>query len=211
MFLRVFIFLAHLFPAPGAEELTLFVRCLSCQAGSEVYVPYDGIHELGGPSKVIAGKEIEPPQPGCGRATVRVQEIDSLARLVFEGEQLGNCLENKYSSQVKYVTRARQRAASFWSLTVQRETPSTTPADSPADSPEDDGADDGAVDGAGPCALGPVEYCCLVEVWHLRRGNVVHQAEGPRPRTLPSPEAWYWLAQWCKQENLDLTEWECYS
>ena len=55
------------------------------------------------------------------------------------------------------------------------------------------------------------EYLCLVEVWHLRRGNVVHQAEGPRPRTIPTPEAWYWLGEWCKQERLDLNEWECYS
>ena len=55
------------------------------------------------------------------------------------------------------------------------------------------------------------EYLCLVEVWHLRRGNVVHQAEGPRPRTIPTPEAWYWLGEWCKQERLDLSEWECYS
>jgi hypothetical protein len=172
-----------------------------------VYVPYDGVHELGSPSKTILGKEIDPPQPGYGRATVRVQEIDSLRRLVFEGEQLGNCLENKYSSQVKYVTRARQRAASFWSLTVQRETLPAGAAEAVAEGAE---GEDGS--GAGPpCTLGPVEYMCLVEIWHLRRGNVVHQAEGPRPRTIPSPEAWYWLSQWCKQENLDLAEWECYS
>ena len=34
------------------------------------------------------------------------------------------------------------------------------------------------------------------EVWHLRQGHMIRQAEGPRPRTLPGPEAWYWLNVW---------------
>lgn len=167
-----------------------------------MYVPYDGVHQLGGPPRTILGKEVEPPQPGHGPVTVRMQEISSLRRLIFEGEQLGNCLRDRYSSQVKYVSRARQRASSYWSLTLQRE---RSPEEAAAAAAKSNGSN------AATSTLGPVEYMCLVEIWHLRRGNVVHQAEGPRPRTIPSPEAWYWLDQWCKQENLDLTEWECYS
>ena len=34
-----------------------------------------------------------------------------------------------------------------------------------------------------------VEYLCLVEVWHTAGGNEIRQAEGPRPRTIPGPEA----------------------
>ena len=112
--------------------------------------------------------------------TVRIAEILSLKRLVYEGEMLGNCLEDRYTSQIKYVSRVRQRVSSFWSMTFVR-------------------------------PGGDMDYQCLVEVWHLRRGNVIHQAEGQRPRTLPTPEAWYWLDQWCTAENLDLKEWNCYS
>ncbi|KAH8050941.1 hypothetical protein JL721_11290 [Aureococcus anophagefferens] len=51
-------------------------------------------------------------------ATVRVEEILSLKRLIYEGNQLDNCLEDRRSSQVKYVMRARQRVSSFWSFTL---------------------------------------------------------------------------------------------
>ena len=88
---------------------------------------------------------------------------------------------------------------------------------------------------------GPVEYLCLVEVrrtwsglglglglgialnpapntspnpnqvWHTAGGNEIRQAEGPRPRTIPGPEAWYWLDRWCSREGVDLSTWDCYS
>ena len=173
--------------------------------GTKVYVPYDGNHVLGGPAgKQTEGKEEEEeeeeaaydaavasiaglvdsvrngPPTGSVPATVRILEIDSLKRLVFEGQMLGNCLEGRLHSQVKYVSRVRQRSSSYWSMTILRE--------------------DGTLD-----------YECLVEVWHLRRGNVIHQAEGPRPRTIPTPEAWYWLSAWCDEQNLDLSNWNCYS
>ena len=118
------------------------------------------------------------------QTTVRVAEILSLRRLIYEGEQLGNCLRDKPRSQIKYVSRARQRASSFWSLTRSR--------------PRADGAP-------------RVEHLCLIEVWHLRQGNIIRQAEGLRPRTIPSAEAWYWLEQWCDAEGVDLSTWDCYS
>ena len=37
------------------------------------------------------------------------------------------------------------------------------------------------------------------------------KAEGPRPRTIPGPEAWYWLDRWCRREGVDLSTWDCYS
>ena len=82
-------------------------------AETVVYVPYDGNYSLGG----VDGLQ---RQPGSEPVTVRILEIDSLKRLVFEGQQLGNCLENKLHSQVKYVSRARQRISSFWSMTLLR-------------------------------------------------------------------------------------------
>ena len=118
------------------------------------------------------------------QTTVRIAEILSLRRLIYEGEQLGNCLRDKPRSQIKYVSRARQRASSFWSLTRSR--------------PRADGAP-------------RVEHLCLIEVWHLRQGNIIRQAEGVRPRTIPSAEAWYWLEQWCDAEGVDLSTWDCYS
>merc|ERR1712070_801589 len=119
-----------------------------------------------------------------------------------------NCLEDRYSSQLKYVQRARQRVSSFWSFTF------TYAAD------------------------GKPNYVLLAEVWHLRSGNIIRQAEGPRPRTIPGPEvitptfarcdtplspfvflylgfffleAWYWLDKWCEQEGVDLETWDIYS
>ncbi len=136
---------------------------------SQVRVPYDGKYQLGG-----AGEYGSKP------ATVRVAEILSLRRLLYEGEQLCNCLEGSRRSQVKYVSRARARVSSFWSLTKQEEG-------------------------------GPVQYLCLVEVWHTARGNEIRQAEGPRPRTIPGPEAWYWMGRWCEREGVDLSTWDCYS
>jgi len=58
---------------------------------------------------------------------------------------------------------------------------------------------------------GPVEHLCLIEVWHMGNGNEIRQAEGPRPRTIPGVEAWYWMDQWCKREGVDLSTWDCYS
>ena len=52
---------------------------------------------------------------------------------------------------------------------------------------------------------------CLLEVWHTARGNEIRQAEGPRPRTIPGPEAWYWMGRWCEREGIDLSTWDCYS
>ena len=120
-------------------------------------------------------------QPGAEPATVRVAEILSLRRLFYEGEQLCNCLEDSRRSQSKYLQRARERVSSFWSLTRQEEG-------------------------------GPVEHLCLIEVWHMGGGrNEIRQAEGPRPRTIPSAEAWYWLQHWCEREGVDLSTWDCYS
>lgn len=136
----------------------------SVPAGTKVYVPYEGLFEF---------EEESIPM------TVRVAEILSLQRLVYEGAALGNCLKDNRRSQVKYVSRVRQRMSSFWSMTF--------------------------------IISGDVHFQCLVEVWHLRRGNIIHQAEGPRPRTIPSPMAWHFLEKWCDKQKLDLTEWECYS
>ena len=94
--------------------------------------------------------------------------------------------QDKRRSQVKYLMRIRQRTSSYWSMTF------IYPEDKANGTPE-------------------ISYQCLVEVWHLRSGNIIHQAEGPRPRTIPTAEAWYFLSKWCEQENLDLTQWECYS
>ena len=136
----------------------------SVPSGTKVYVPYEGLFEF--------EQESVP-------MTVRVAEILSLQRLVYEGTALGNCLRDNRRSQVKYVSRVRQRMSSFWSMTF--------------------------------VIGGDVHFQCLVEVWHLRRGNIIHQAEGPRPRTIPSPMAWHFLEKWCDKQKLDLTEWECYS
>ncbi len=118
---------------------------------------------------------------GARPCTVAITEISSLRRLIYEGKQLNNCLETKFDSQVKYVMRARQRVSSFWSLTFTY-----------------------------PDEREPV-YALLAEVWHLREGNIIRQAEGPRPRTLPGPEAWYWLDQWCTREDINLETWDVYS
>ena len=114
---------------------------------------------------------------------MRVEEVLSLKRLIYEGQQLNNCLENKRDSQLKYVMRARQRVSSFWSFTISR-----------ADSENN-----------------TAQHVLLLEVWHLREGNIVRQAEGQRPRTLPSPEAWHWMVKWCERENIDWTTWNVYS
>ena len=60
-------------------------------------------------------------------------------------------------------------------------------------------------------AEGVAKHVLLLEVWHLRRGHVVRQAEGQRPRTLPSPEAWHWMRHWCDREGVDWTTWDIYS
>ncbi|KAL1504656.1 hypothetical protein AB1Y20_008436 [Prymnesium parvum] len=147
----------------------MFELSATIPQGTRVYVPYDGRYELGGNG-----------QPGQRAATVRIAEILSLRRLFFEGEQLSNCLEDSRRSQGKYLSRARARVSSFWSLTKQE--------------PE-----------------AAVKHLCLIEVWHLADSNIIRQAEGPRPRTLPSAEAWYWMARWCERENIDLSAWDCYS
>lgn len=116
--------------------------------GTEVQVPYvQGSETLG----------VEDA-PGAEACQLKVEEIRSLKRLIHEGKMLGNCLENRYSSQVKYVMRIRQRSSSYWSMTAVRE-------------------------------CGRVDFLGLLEVWHLEGGkNIVHQFEGPRPRTLPLAE-----------------------
>ncbi|KAJ1640975.1 hypothetical protein T492DRAFT_925099 [Pavlovales sp. CCMP2436] len=151
----------------------LFQEAATIPAGTRLRVPYDdeaGAVELG--------------DPGCRGAeavTVRVAEIRSLKRLIYEGKMLNNCLETKFDSQLKYISRARQRVSSFWSLTYAR----------PGEA--------------------VVEHKCLLEVWHLREGDIIRQAEGPRPRTIPSADAFYWVNEWCKRNGVDLSTWDCYS
>ncbi|KAJ1448536.1 hypothetical protein M885DRAFT_623337 [Pelagophyceae sp. CCMP2097] len=141
-----------------------------------VRVPYDDDANGGhGPYK------LGPGGLGSQKHSIRVEEVLSLKRLIYEGKALDNCLEDKYSSQVKYVQRARQRVSSFWSFTA---TSATNPKP---------------------------QHILLLEVWHLRTGDIVRQAEGPRPRTLPAPEAWYYAGQWCKQNQVDFTTWDHYS
>ena len=148
----------------------LFELEATIPAGTAVKVPYDGTYELGGEG-----------EPGSRKATVRIAEILSLSRLFYEGEQLCNCLEDSRRSQSKYLSRARARVSSFWSLT--RQAAGATKA----------------------------EHLCLIEVWHMRDENIIRQAEGPHPRTIPTPEAWYWMDKWCKAEGIDLSTWDCYS
>ncbi len=148
----------------------LFELDATIPSGTVVRVPYDDRYELGGEG-----------QPGARRATVRIAEILSLSRLFYEGEQLSNCLEDSRRSQSKYLSRARARVSSFWSLTRQ------------------------------PAGADKAEHLCLIEVWHMRDSNIIRQAEGPHPRTLPDAEAWYWMDKWCKAEGIDLSTWDCYS
>eukprot|EP00277_Geminigera_cryophila_P001363 CAMPEP_0179428606 /NCGR_PEP_ID=MMETSP0799-20121207/14228_1 /TAXON_ID=46947 /ORGANISM="Geminigera cryophila, Strain CCMP2564" /LENGTH=542 /DNA_ID=CAMNT_0021204169 /DNA_START=141 /DNA_END=1769 /DNA_ORIENTATION=- len=137
------------------------------------------------PSNGGRGKYFLGPDSKEGRgarpATVRVAEIGSLRELIREGNKLNNCLENRYDSQLKYVMRARQRTSSFWSFTFSYE--------------------------------GDEEptHVMLLEIWHLRQGNIVRQAEGPRPRTIPGPEAWYWMVEWCEREGVNWETWDIYS
>ena len=143
---------------------------------SNVTVPYDEPYNFGhGPYELGPGTD-----RGAAPKTVRVEEILSLKRLIYEGDQLDNCLEDRRSSQVKYVMRARQRVSSFWSFTLSD-------------------------------AAGKLDHVLLLEVWHLRGQNIVRQAEGPRPRTLPSPEAWHWMKVWCEREGVDWQTWDIYS
>ena len=156
----------------------LFVEGATIPAGTRLRVPYDspahggqkGAYTLGGPN-----------ERGSEPVTVAMTEIRSLRRLLYEGRALNNCLQNKVDSQVKYISRARQRVSSFWSLTYAR----------PAE--------------------GAIVHRCLVEVWHLREGDVVRQAEGPRPRTIPSADAFYWVSRWCEANDVNLGTWDCYS
>ena len=103
----------ELFQTNPAGINGMFRTNATIPAETIVYVPYDGNYSLGGVDRLQR-------QPGSEPVTVRILEIDSLKRLVFEGQQLGNCLENKLHSQVKYVSRARQRISSFWSMTLLR-------------------------------------------------------------------------------------------
>lgn len=156
----------------------MFLQNATIPKGTAFAVPYDDEYNGGVGEYRLGGKG----QKGSWPMDVQVREVLSLRRLIYEGEQLGNCLENKRSSQLKYVQRARQRVSSFWSLTYSR------PGDA---KPHHD---------------------LLIEVWHLREeGNIVRQAEGPRPRTIPGPEAWYWMRKWCKANNVDADAWNCYS
>ena len=81
-----------------------------------VTVPYDedgGWYDGHGPYELGVGTA-----RGGTPKTIRVEEILSLKRLIMEGNKLDNCLEDRRSSQVKYVLRARQRTSSFWSFTI---------------------------------------------------------------------------------------------
>ena len=161
----------------------LFETNQTIPEGTVVSVPYDEPIN-GGPGQYELGVGSKDGR-GSRPCTVRIAEIGSLRRLIMEGKNLNNCLETRYDSQVKYVLRARQRSSSFWSFTLTYD-----------DIPEEEQE--------------PV-YFLLAEVWHLRQGNIIRQAEGPRPRTLPGPEAWYWLDKWCRREGVDLSTWDVYS
>ncbi|KAJ8598724.1 hypothetical protein CTAYLR_010217 [Chrysophaeum taylorii] len=146
--------------------------------GTVVAVPYDDPRNGGrGPYRVGAGTD-----RGAIPSNLRVEEIRSLKRLIYEGTQLDNCLENRRDSQIKYLLRARNRVSSFWSFTISGDSDDSMP-----------------------------KHILLLEVWHLHDGNIVRQAEGPRPRTLPSPEAWYWMQVWCEANDVDWTTWGIYS
>ena len=160
----------------------LFETNQTIPEGTVVSVPYDEPIN-GGPGQYELGVGSKDGR-GSRPCTVRIAEIGSLRRLIMEGKNLNNCLETRYDSQVKYVLRARQRSSSFWSFTLTYD-----------DIPEEEQE--------------PV-YFLLAEVWHLRQGNIIRQAEGPRPRTLPGPEAWYWLDK-CRREGVDLSTWDVYS
>jgi len=149
--------------------------------GTFVSVPYDEPINGGHGEYQLGADSVDGR--GARPCTVRIAEISSLRRLILEGNKLNNCLESRYDSQVKYVLRARQRSSSFWSFTLTYD-----------DEPDAE----------------PVHFL-LAEVWHVRQGNIIRQAEGPRPRTLPGPEAWYWLERWCSREGVDLSTWDVYS
>ena len=163
----------------------LFLTNQTIPEGTYVSVPYDEAINGGPASGEYELGEGSPDARGTRPCTVRIAEIGSLRRLILEGNRLNNCLESRYDSQLKYVMRARQRSSSFWSFTL-------TYDDEPAESQQ------------------PV-HLLLAEVWHLRQGHIIRQAEGPRPRTLPGPEAWYWLDKWCEREGVDLSTWDVYS
>ena len=96
-------------------------------------------------------------------ALVRVEEILSIARLEAQGQLLGNCLRGEHNGGYnleKYARRARAGVSSFWSIDFLFE--------------ENDSE--------------RVHVALLVEVWNDER--IIHQAEGPRPRTWPSETAW---------------------
>ena len=120
-------------------------------------------------------------QEGNQPAAIRIAEITSLQRLFYEGEQLSNCLRGSRSSQAKYLSRARTRVSSFWSLTKQE----------PGQAVE--------------------HLCLIEVWHMGRGRNEIRQAEGPHPATIPSAEAWYWMDRWCGQEGIDLSTWDCYS
>lgn len=133
-----------------------------------------------------------------------------------------DCLVRSRSSQAKYLSRARARVSSFWSLTKQE----------PGRPVEHlclievclcrmrrrhDNARVAVVMRSlvvlrgGRSAHHPCHVLYCEQVWHMRYGNEIRQAEGPRPRTIPSAEAWYWLDVWCQREGVDLSSWDCYS
>ena len=59
--------------------------------------PYDEPYNFGhGPYALGPGTS-----RGASPKTVRVEEVLSLKRLIYEGDKLNNCLENKRNSQVK--------------------------------------------------------------------------------------------------------------
>lgn len=154
----------------------LFVENAVIPKGTVVEVPYDATYAGGhGPYKLGPGTK-RGAEEDC---TLRVEEILSLKRLIYEGSKLDNCLEDRRESQLKYVMRARQRFSSFWSFTFTKND--------------------------------EVKHALLLEIWHLQQGDIVRQAEGPRPRTIPSPEAWYWMKKWCEMNDVDWTTWDIYS
>ena len=84
--------------------------------GTKVVVGAGGYNYWSGSRDVELGGE---GQAGSTPAVIRIAEILSMQRLFYEGEQLFNCLRGSQSSQAKYLSRARARVSSFWSLTKQ--------------------------------------------------------------------------------------------
>ena len=113
-------------------------------------------------------EECFAPPAACARALLLRSVVSSHCMhshtgLFYEGEKLSNCLRGARGSQAKYLSRARARVSSFWSLTKQE----------PGEEVK--------------------HLCLIEVWHMGRGRNEIRQAEGPHPRTIPDAEAWYWM------------------